>query len=70
MTRVEYFLLSLLNKKRARRLETTFGCLMSLEVKWDLLKYKAQLDENKSFSSMMDIRWFCTILTNLRRSRF
>uniref|UniRef100_H0Y0K8 NACHT domain-containing protein n=1 Tax=Otolemur garnettii TaxID=30611 RepID=H0Y0K8_OTOGA len=50
LTQVGYFLFGLSNEKRVQELESTFGCRMSLQIREELLKYRANLDENKPFS--------------------
>ncbi|XP_069314106.1 NACHT, LRR and PYD domains-containing protein 2-like [Eulemur rufifrons] len=50
LTQVGYFLFGLSNEKRAQELEMTFGCRVSLKIKPELLKHKANLNENKLFS--------------------
>ncbi|XP_053461980.1 NACHT, LRR and PYD domains-containing protein 2 isoform X2 [Nycticebus coucang] len=50
LTQVGYFLFGLSNEKRVQELESTFGCRMSQQIKEELLKYRANLDENKPFS--------------------
>ncbi|XP_023592135.1 NACHT, LRR and PYD domains-containing protein 7 [Trichechus manatus latirostris] len=57
LTQVGYFLFGLSNEKRARELETTFGCRVSTEVEQELLRWKVKSDENKPFSvmSMKDV---------------
>uniref|UniRef100_A0A8C5YFN9 NLR family pyrin domain containing 7 n=1 Tax=Microcebus murinus TaxID=30608 RepID=A0A8C5YFN9_MICMU len=50
LIQVGYFLFGLSNEKRAQELEMTFGCRVSLKIREELLKYKANLDENKPFS--------------------
>uniref|UniRef100_A0A8C8YTW3 NACHT, LRR and PYD domains-containing protein 2 n=1 Tax=Prolemur simus TaxID=1328070 RepID=A0A8C8YTW3_PROSS len=50
LTQVGYFLFGLSNEKRAQELEMTFGCRVSLKIKPELLKHKANLSENKPFS--------------------
>ncbi|KAM9226219.1 NACHT, LRR and PYD domains-containing protein 7-like [Dugong dugon] len=57
LTQVGYFLFGLSNEKRARELETTFGCRVSTEVEQELLRWKVKSDENKPFSvmSMRDV---------------
>uniref|UniRef100_A0A671F6L6 NACHT domain-containing protein n=2 Tax=Rhinolophus ferrumequinum TaxID=59479 RepID=A0A671F6L6_RHIFE len=54
LTHVMYFLFGLSNEKRARELEITFGCRVSMGIKQELLKSKSS--GNKPFSSMMDMK--------------
>uniref|UniRef100_A0A671FAF7 NLR family pyrin domain containing 2 n=1 Tax=Rhinolophus ferrumequinum TaxID=59479 RepID=A0A671FAF7_RHIFE len=54
LTHVVYFLFGLSNEKRARELEITFGCRVSMGIKQELLKSKSS--GNKPFSSMMDMK--------------
>uniref|UniRef100_F7E0E7 NLR family pyrin domain containing 2 n=1 Tax=Equus caballus TaxID=9796 RepID=F7E0E7_HORSE len=50
LTHVGYFLFGLLNEKRARELETTFGCQVSLKIKQELLECRVKSTENKPLS--------------------
>ncbi|XP_005906315.2 NACHT, LRR and PYD domains-containing protein 2 [Bos mutus] len=50
LTHVGYFLFGLCNERRAMELETTFGCLVSTEIKRELLKYTLMPHGKKSFS--------------------
>uniref|UniRef100_A0A3Q1MRD1 NACHT domain-containing protein n=1 Tax=Bos taurus TaxID=9913 RepID=A0A3Q1MRD1_BOVIN len=52
LTHVGYFLFGLCNERRAMELETTFGCLVSTEIKRELLKYTLMPHGKKSFSVM------------------
>ncbi|XP_062945986.1 NACHT, LRR and PYD domains-containing protein 2 [Cynocephalus volans] len=54
LTQVGYFFFGLLNEKRAKELETTFGCRISVEIKQELLKCKATSNEEKPVVSLMD----------------
>ncbi|XP_014649684.1 PREDICTED: NACHT, LRR and PYD domains-containing protein 2-like, partial [Ceratotherium simum simum] len=58
LAHVGHFLFGLLNEKRARELETTFGCRVSLEVKQELLECRIKSNEGKPFSSAMDMKEF------------
>ena len=40
-------------------LKTAFDSRMSMKVKWNLLKCKAQSDENKPFCSMKEMVLYC-----------
>uniref|UniRef100_A0A4W2I6F7 NACHT, LRR and PYD domains-containing protein 2-like n=1 Tax=Bos indicus x Bos taurus TaxID=30522 RepID=A0A4W2I6F7_BOBOX len=50
LTHVGYFLFGLCNERRAMELETTFGCLVSTEIKRELLKHTLMPHGKKSFS--------------------
>ncbi|XP_064236894.1 NACHT, LRR and PYD domains-containing protein 7 isoform X1 [Aotus nancymaae] len=50
-----HFLFGLANEKRAKELETTFGCVMSREIKQELLRCKANLHVRKP-SSMSGLK--------------
>ncbi|XP_049559342.1 NACHT, LRR and PYD domains-containing protein 2 isoform X4 [Orcinus orca] len=52
LTQVGYFVFGLSNKERAMELETTFGCLVSMEVKQQLLKCRSMPQGKKPFSTM------------------
>ncbi|TEA35503.1 hypothetical protein DBR06_SOUSAS20510088, partial [Sousa chinensis] len=52
LTQVGYFVFGLSNKERATELETTFGCLVSMEVKQQLLKCRSMPQGKKPFSTM------------------
>ena len=52
LTHVGYFLFGLCNERRAMELEATFGCLVSTEIKRELLKYTLMPHGKKSFSVM------------------
>ncbi|XP_015417226.1 PREDICTED: NACHT, LRR and PYD domains-containing protein 2-like [Myotis davidii] len=54
LTRVGYFLFGLANQERARELEATFGCRVSLGVRQELLRVTRSRDW--PFSSRADIR--------------
>ncbi|KAM5207515.1 LOW QUALITY PROTEIN: NACHT, LRR and PYD domains-containing protein 2 [Hipposideros larvatus] len=54
LTHVVYFLFGLLNEKRARELETTFSCQVSMGIKQEVLKSKS--GGNKPLSLMMDMK--------------
>ncbi|XP_019483406.1 PREDICTED: LOW QUALITY PROTEIN: NACHT, LRR and PYD domains-containing protein 2 [Hipposideros armiger] len=54
LTHVVYFLFGLLNEKRARELETTFSCQVSMGIKQEVLKSK--YGGNKPLSLMMDMK--------------
>ncbi|XP_014649689.1 PREDICTED: NACHT, LRR and PYD domains-containing protein 2 [Ceratotherium simum simum] len=58
LAHVGHFLFGLLNEKRARELETTFGCRVSLEVKQELLECRIKSNEGKPFSSVTDAKEF------------
>ncbi|XP_057566906.1 LOW QUALITY PROTEIN: NACHT, LRR and PYD domains-containing protein 2 [Hippopotamus amphibius kiboko] len=55
LTQVGYFLFGLSKEERALELETTFGCLVSMEVKKELLKCRSMPDGKKPFS-MTDMK--------------
>lgn len=52
LTQVGYFVFGLSNKERAMELETTFGCLVSTEVKQQLLKCRSVPHGKQPFSTM------------------
>ncbi|TKC36475.1 hypothetical protein EI555_020504, partial [Monodon monoceros] len=52
LTQVGYFVFGLSNKERAMELETTFGCLVSTEVKQQLLKCRSVPHGKKPFSTV------------------
>ncbi|KAI4534988.1 hypothetical protein MG293_015848 [Ovis ammon polii] len=52
LTHVGCFLFGLCNERRAMELEATFGCLVSTEIKRELLKYTLMPHGKKSFSVM------------------
>ncbi|XP_057568255.1 NACHT, LRR and PYD domains-containing protein 7 [Hippopotamus amphibius kiboko] len=55
LTQVGYFLFGLSKEERALELETTFGCLVSMEVKQELLKCRSMPNGKKPFS-MTDMK--------------
>ncbi|XP_076986548.1 NACHT, LRR and PYD domains-containing protein 2 [Tamandua tetradactyla] len=56
LIQVGYFLFGLLNKKRVKELETTFGCQMSVEAKRKVLKCKIKSNKDKPLSSATSIK--------------
>ncbi|MBV98396.1 NACHT, LRR and PYD domains-containing protein 7, partial [Eschrichtius robustus] len=52
LTQVGYFIFGLSNEERAMELETTFGCLVSMEIKQQLLKCRSVPRGKKPFSTM------------------